>query len=263
MPTALFVMLLLGALYLFAPWAFGWLIVGTLIVTAIVRYSLDTLHDIRKDRARSKLDSLIERHLETLARRRLALVRNDPYGVPELDSWQRECERFLDRVVFPQLTQGQLSALKIHGVKHIIEQIIDRKVLPESNKISQSIGYDDNMSPIDYEILCSALLSRAGWLCELTKASGDQGVDIIAKQGKCVLAVQCKKYSSPVGNGAVQEVVAAKAHIGATFGVVVTNNTFTRSARELAKTTRTLLLHHSEISLLSIPNADTTASSRW
>jgi restriction system protein len=59
--------------------------------------------------------------------------------------------------------------------------------------------------------------------------------------------VHCKKYSSPVGNKAVQEIAAGKLHQQADHAAVVTNNTYTPSARELAGTNNVKLLHVSEL----------------
>ena len=46
--------------------------------------------------------------------------------------------------------------------------------------------------------------------------------------------VLAKRYTEAVSNAAVQEVVASKAHYGCQHAIVVTNSTFTASARELA-----------------------------
>lgn len=60
-------------------------------------------------------------------------------------------------------------------------------------------------------------------------------------------AIQCKLYSAPVGNKAVQEVHAGKAHYQCDVGVVATNSTFTKAAVELAETTDTLLWDREEL----------------
>lgn len=58
-------------------------------------------------------------------------------------------------------------------------------------------------------------------------------------------------YSNPVGNKAVQEIYTAKQHYGANNAIVVTNNTFTKSAKQLAKSTKVDLLHHEDLYYLS------------
>jgi restriction system protein len=61
------------------------------------------------------------------------------------------------------------------------------------------------------------------------------------------LVAQCKKYSKPVGNKAVQEVVAGMKYYGANKGAVISTSGFTPSARKLASANNIALIHHSEI----------------
>ena len=63
----------------------------------------------------------------------------------------------------------------------------------------------NSLSPLAFEGYCADLLSNAGWNASITKGSGDQGIDIIAVKNGIKIVLQCKKYSSPVGNKAVQE----------------------------------------------------------
>ena len=48
------------------------------------------------------------------------------------------------------------------------------------------------------------------WETFVTPQSGDQGADLIIEKYGLKFVVQCKFYSNPVGNKAVQEVIAAK-----------------------------------------------------
>lgn len=99
------------------------------------------------------------------------------------------------------------------------------------------------MTGHDYERVVAAYLRNKGYSrVKVTKASGDYGVDVIAHKGKKKYAVQCKYYSSPVSLGAVQEAVAGKAMYGCNAAMVVTNNTFTRSAEELEKKNGVVLI---------------------
>ena len=81
-----------------------------------------------------------------------------------------------------------------------------------------------------------------------TKKTGDQGADVIAKKNDITIIVQCKLYSQPVGNKAVQEVHSAKEYYKGNIGLVVTNSSFTKSAKQLANSTGVFLLHYSELS---------------
>lgn len=77
--------------------------------------------------------------------------------------------------------------------------------------------------------------------------SGDQGADVIAQRNGTKVVVQCKMYSLPVGNKAVQEAIAAKQHYLADEAWVVTNNTYTKSAKQLAISSGVKLLHHNRL----------------
>ena len=70
---------------------------------------------------------------------------------------------------------------------------------------------------------------------EVTKSSGDQGVDIIAYKHRKKYGIQCKYYTYPVGNKAVQEAYAGANFYDCDKVIVMTNTTFTRSAIELAE----------------------------
>ena len=95
--------------------------------------------------------------------------------------------------------------------------------------------------------MCAAEFNKCGWEANATQGSSDQGVDVIARRGDEVLVAQCKRFSKPVGNKAVQEVVAGLKFYKANRGVVIAPNGFTNSAEKLAEANNTGLIHHSEI----------------
>lgn len=107
--------------------------------------------------------------------------------------------------------------------------------------------WHEGMSPIEFEQCCADYLRLRGWESTTTKGSGDQGVDVVARKNDIVLVVQCKKHSKPIGNKAVQEIIAAKAYMQATFAAVVSNQTYTPAARLLAEKTGVFLLHFTEL----------------
>src|SRR6185437_15242650 len=68
--------------------------------------------------------------------------------------------------------------------------------------------------------------------------TGDQGCDLILTKGGEKIVCQLKRYSGPVSNKAVQEAVAAASYYGCSRAMVVTNASFTKSARKLAEANR-------------------------
>lgn len=222
---------------------------AALVATAAILAVAVPLHAVLFLRARSRVrgavDALTRRHLDTLARRRLALLIIDPYGVPDEEAWRREVDRFLDRVVAPHLSPRRREALA--SDRDVLFARIDVLAAVRAKAIEAALGAPDNDDPGDFERWCAATLRRAGWRTRLTGASGDQGADVVAEKDGATVVLQCKLYGKPVGNKAVQEAFAARRHYGATAAAVVTNAPFTRSATALAGTTGVLLLHHSEL----------------
>ena len=100
----------------------------------------------------------------------------------------------------------------------------------------------DSMDGNAFEHWCAGLLSDSGFLnVEVTKSSGDHGVDVLATKDGIKYAFQCKCYSSDLGNKPVQEVHAGKSMYQCHVGVVMTNRHFTTGAKELARATSVLL----------------------
>ena len=94
----------------------------------------------------------------------------------------------------------------------------------------------------EFEAYVALVLADNGFRhVELTKGSGDQGVDILAERNGKTYAIQCKNYAGAVGNFAVQEAFAGAEHYGCDLAAVICPGTFTRGAKELAASTGVLL----------------------
>lgn len=100
----------------------------------------------------------------------------------------------------------------------------------------------DEMEGHDFEYYCAQLLRQKGFLeVEVTKGSGDYGIDILAEKDGITYAIQCKCYSAPVGVKAVQEAYAGRDYYDRMVGAVLTNQYFTAPAVEAAKKLKILL----------------------
>jgi len=125
-----------------------------------------------------------------------------------------------------RLIQGDISK----------ENELNAEILKKKQKKKElELGYQDVENGYEFEEYVAKLYQRLGFETTVTRKSGDQGADIIAKRNGRKYIIQAKFYNSPVGNKAVQEVVAALAMYQADYGIVVTNSTYTQSAIELAK----------------------------
>ncbi|AWY06872.1 MAG: restriction endonuclease [Caudoviricetes sp.] len=100
----------------------------------------------------------------------------------------------------------------------------------------------DGMDGHTFEYWCADLLKKNGFSdVEVTQGSGDQGVDIIAVKDEIRYAIQCKCYSSDLGNTPIQEVHTGKSIYHCQVGAVMTNRHFTAGAKMAADATGTLL----------------------
>lgn len=86
-----------------------------------------------------------------------------------------------------------------------------------------------------------------GYVVETTKASGDQGVDLLISRRGTRIAVQAKGYAESVGNSAVQEAHAGMAFYACHKSMVVTNSSFTTAAQQLAERIGCVLIDGSRV----------------
>ena len=94
----------------------------------------------------------------------------------------------------------------------------------------------DHMEGRSFELFTKDLFCRLGFKnVSVTPVSGDFGADVIAEKDNVRYAIQCKRYGAPVGVYAVQEVLASKSLHDCHVACVLTNNSFTPAAYELAK----------------------------
>lgn len=143
-------------------------------------------------------------------------------------------------------------------IKSIIQNYVEEKkyesfkekMTSQSNNKSQYEFDINNMNGYDFEDFLSKLFNKLGYSVIQTPKSGDQGADLIIQKFEKTYVVQAKRYSTPVGNRAIQEVVASIKHYNADGGLVFTNSTFTRSAIELAKSNDVQLFDNEKLTNL-------------
>jgi Holliday junction resolvase len=175
---------------------------------------------------------------ETLQNAISYFVKNYPYTnsgykedfainiIPKIIGKHFEKRRFLE------LLESELS-------KFDFSKIETRNSSTPNESIEGSSIFDaDKLDGFAFESFVAKILRSNGFTdVQVTRGSGDQGGDILAKHGEEKLVIQAKRFSidKKVTNSAVQEVVGAIAWYNANKGVVVTNSMFTRSAKELAE----------------------------
>lgn len=126
----------------------------------------------------------------------------------------------------------------------ILNQKFNNYYLFQKNKFSD-LSNDDmsKMNGAEFEQYIIQQLKKCGITDAVgTTATGDQGADILFSHNGKRVVIQAKRYSSTVGNGAVQEVHAAKGFYSCDIAWVITNSTYTTSAQELANRLNVVLI---------------------
>ena len=140
--------------------------------------------------------------------------------------------------VLPSLPSPAVTADSIFAsndaYRWVGRQVSEQMLKYHAENEAPPVARIDSMTGAEFERFVANLFRKLGWKVQETGRSGDQGADLIATLAEERLAIQTKCYGSPVGNWAVQEVVASIAVYKAKRGMVVTNSTFTPGAVSLA-----------------------------
>jgi len=114
---------------------------------------------------------------------------------------------------------------------------LDQRRAARRDELYRSTGQAavDTMTGVEFEYYVAAVLRGMGYAVEMTSASGDFGVDLIAVRDGVRTAVQCKRQIRKVNGSAVQQVVAGAAIHDCDTTMVVSNHRYTRAAEQLAE----------------------------
>lgn len=224
-----------------------------------------------------------EDYLKPLALKFQQLTYVDEYGDLNCDDWDRELAKFVNKRSHKFWLEYQIDKFYLDAANKMIyngyslinslihygdsaseknEEIVSdiysvvASYLSDLERVASrdTIGnstLDTINDPYEYEHVIAELLNAHGWQARATSGSGDQGVDVVATFNDTTLVIQCKLYSQPVGNKAVQEVHAGLGFMRATHAAVVTNSSYTKSARQLAQQLGVILIHHDQLQELS------------
>jgi hypothetical protein len=189
-----------------------------------------------------KSDEIIENHKIQLGKQREKSTFRDAYGKLNTNKWENvEIPYFIQTHIVTELEFDEMKYFE--SKRFIISEIINQVAIENSIKNEK---YSSEMDGFEFEIFCKSKLELEGWNVMKTKNGADQGVDLIIKKNDRKVGVQCKKYNTPIGNKSVQEIYSGIKFYGLTEGIVLTNNDFTKSAKELAESLDIKLIHYLE-----------------
>lgn len=113
---------------------------------------------------------------------------------------------------------------------------------------SLTLANIDYMDGLDFEHYISKILNSKGYRAEVTRASNDYGVDIVAIDKDDKYSIQVKRYNTNVSRRAVSDAVAGKSIYNCNKAMVITNSYFSNGAIELAKSTSCILIDRDQLS---------------
>ena len=215
----------------------------------IIREGELTYEEELEEELLEELEAILKKEIKVISTAYRKSVTSNSFGkknynkfVPELLEFLEDNSNVLKELgeyhddPDPQISMGEES------INFLISRIEE-----DIEKLNSDSEYSEDMDPFEYEHYCASEFNKTGWEAKATQGSSDQGVDVKATKNGIVLVAQCKKFAKPVGNKAVQEVVAGMKYYEANKGVVIAPNGFTNSAENLAEANNIDLIHHSEI----------------
>lgn len=94
----------------------------------------------------------------------------------------------------------------------------------------------DCMEGHKFEYAVADLLCHNGWRdVDVTSGSGDYGVDVIARRGNVLYAIQCKRWNNSVGVAAVRDAAAGMDYWHCSAAAVIATHGYTKQAENMAK----------------------------
>ena len=132
---------------------------------------------------------------------------------------------------------------------HHHEQQLKRVLQSRLHRLEATRWWE--LKGIPFEEFLAEVLREHGYQAQLTKASSDQGVDVIATRGQRRIAIQAKGYpsGSSISNDVVLKVVGGMKFYNCNLCAVITNSHFTRAAEQAAQGVSCYLIDRE-----SIPN---------
>jgi restriction system protein len=92
-----------------------------------------------------------------------------------------------------------------------------------------------HLNPIQFELETASLFRKLGYEAQVTKASGDGGVDVMATYLHRRYVIQCKRYRHPITPNLIREFATVIRNFDADHGIFVATSTFSEGCRQEAQ----------------------------
>ena len=114
-------------------------------------------------------------------------------------------------------------------------------------EISCDLSLIDNTTGREFETFIVKLFEKLGYSTTVTNRSKDHGCDMMLQQGEYRIAVQAKRSESELNFTSVQRALDSLKKYHAQLAIVVTNNKFISSAKQLAKIKNVALIDRKKL----------------
>lgn len=114
-------------------------------------------------------------------------------------------------------------------------------------KTTYDLSILDNTTGREFEIFLVNLFEKLGYSTTVTNRSKDYGCDMMLQRGDYRIAVQAKRSESELNFTSVQRVLGSLKKYNAQMSIVVTNNKFISSAKQLAKIKDVVLIDRKKL----------------
>ena len=126
-------------------------------------------------------------------------------------------------------------------------KLIVRIKIQIMSKTTYDLTQLDNTTGREFEIFLLNLFEKLGYSATVTNRSKDYGCDMMLQRGDYRIAVQAKRSESELNFTSVQRVLGSLKKYNAQISIVVTNNKFISSAKQLAKIKDVVLIDRKKL----------------
>ena len=114
-------------------------------------------------------------------------------------------------------------------------------------EVSFDLSSLDNTSGREFELFIIDLFEKLGYSSTVTNRSKDNGCSMMFQQGEYRIAVQAKRSESELTFTSVQRALDSLKKYDAQLAIVITNNKFISSAKQLAKIKNVVLIDRKKL----------------
>ena len=144
----------------------------------------------------------------------------DNFG--KIYSYLKELQQKFEKRQIEERAKQEQMHLEELAKEEFIRQQQERDYFRRINRLEDIQKID----PIQFEKIISALFKRMGYDVLLTKASGDEGIDLILSKNGKKSVVQCKRYSGTVGQPITRDLYGSMIHNRAEDAYLITTGVF-------------------------------------